>query len=396
VADLLIRNVRLRATGDEAQTLSIRAGKIASIAPTSAAAVHGPATGNVLEGDGRWLLAGLIDAHCHLCYDYPRRIRDPRDTVIGAVAAGNAAAKLACGVTTVRDLGAMAQRNLSLVRDIDEGRVIGPRVSAAGDIISAVDGHMGHYSRQVAGVDDIRAAVREQARAGAEWIKLMVSGGVATTDERWDDVQLSEAEVAAAVDEAHTHGLPVAAHAHPSRAITVAARAGCDTIEHATELDEQAIDALAENECSIVPTMSVYARIIADPTTPGVIRDQTREIWERKIPLLRRAHEAGIRIGIGTDSGGSFPASDICTELRLLSDEIGLTNTEVIGAATSGNAAILGKAESLGKVEVGYEGDFILVGADPYTDLSALARVEVVVRAGKVVGEGIAAVLGNQ
>ena len=137
--------------------------------------------------------------------------------------------------------------------------------------------------------------------------------------------------------------------------------------------------------------MSVYARILADPATPNVLRDQTREIWDRKIPLLRRAHEAGIHIGVGTDSGGSYPASDIHTELRLLSEDIGLTNAEVITAATSGNAAILGRAESIGRVEVGYEADFVLLGADPYTDLSAIARVEAVIQAGEIVGDGIAA-----
>ena len=341
----------------------------------------------VLDAREGWLLPAPSDLHCHLCYDYPRRYRHKDDPLINVVSTGNAAAKLAAGVTLVRDLGGISQRNIGLARQIDKGALLGPEMLTAGDIIAAPGGHMSHYARQVRGQAEMRQAVRDQVLAGAEWVKLMVSGGVAAAGERWDYVQLSQADVTAAVDEAHALGAHVAAHAHPKSAILQAIASGCDTIEHATFVDQEVIDALLKSNTTIVPTLSVYDRIRkgGDAIDQGLAAT-VQVLWEAKLPALRGAFEAGVRIGVGTDSGGSFPANDIATEMRLMEAELGISAMQVIRMATYGNGLVLGRPSISGYVESGAVADLIIVDSDPLGDLSALSRVTAVIKSGNVVG----------
>lgn len=383
---LLIRDVHLVMPGNTSPgqtSVLIDSGIITDIGPASSIVVEGA----VLDGGGAWALAGMSDVHCHLCYDYPSRFRDPKDPIIGAVSIANAAAKLAAGVTAVRDVGAMAHRNVALAHAIAADKVLGPTVLAAGDIISAVGGHMHHYAREVSGPTEMRVAVKEQLDAGAQCIKLMVSGGIAVSGERWDDVQLTDEEIRAAVDQAHEFGVPVAAHAHPKEAILSAIRNGCDTVEHATFLDEEVIDGLLNSDVAIIPTLSVYDRLARCNDRHSSERQQAaQEVWTTKIPRLRAAYAAGVRIGIGTDSGSSFPAGDIYTEVRLLVEEIGVPLREALTMVTLGNAVILGREKTHGSLEIGKAGDLVILEADPITDLSALSRVKAVVKAGEVVG----------
>ncbi len=387
MTDLLVRDAHLVTddqSGSATASILIEGGRISQVGAVADRVLQDVA---VLDAHGAWVLPGLSDIHCHLCYDFPRRFRNVTDPAIGVVSIGNAAAKLAAGVTLVRDLGAMAQRNVALADAVKDGRVEGPMMVTSGDMISAVGGHMHHYSRQVSSIEDMRRAVNDQIDAGAEWIKLMVSGGLAVSGERWEDLQLSGAHTRAAVEEAHSRGIRVAAHAHPKEAILSAIASGCDTIEHATCIDEEVIDALLTNDVAIVPTLAVYDRIATGANGIDLILQKAaQDVWALKVPALQAAYAAGVRIGIGTDSGGSFPAGDISMEVSLLVKHVGVPVSSALTMASLGNAEILGMAQARGSIDVGKVGDLVLVDADPRADVSALARVSAVVQAGALAG----------
>lgn len=301
--------------------------------------------------------------------------------MVPTVAAANARAKLASGVTTVRDLGGIDRRNIEVGRAIESGDLPGPRVVPAGDFISAPGGHCHYWAREARGALAVRDAVGEQLDAGAQVIKLMASGGVAVPGERPTEAELTAEEIGAAVSESHARGVRVAAHAHPAAAIGMAVAAGCDTIEHGTWLDPHLIAQMVERRTALVPTLSVYDRMArnVDGIDAG-LSATARAIWERKTPLLQEAWAAGVRIGVGTDAGSYFPSNDIATELELLV-EIGLSPSQALEAATAGNADILGLGTEIGVVEPERVADLLLVDGEPLRDVGDVRRLwRVVVR----------------
>jgi len=342
-----------------------------------------PADASIIEADGQFLMAGLIDAHSHLALpDVPERPEPHPDTPF--LAARAARLKLSAGVTTVRDVGGNNHVDLALRRAINRGDVLGPRMLAAGKPIAATGGHIWYWTREADGPDEVRKAVREQIKAGADLIKLMLSGGAANVGERPDRMQLKEDEIRAAVVEATESGRKVAAHALPSRAIQIAADAGVSSIEHGAFLDDAAIEALVRNGTYLVPTQAVYQRI-AD-NVDGWSEEKTRAsqaIVAQKVPALRRAIEAGVKIGIGTDSGRHFPSNEIASELIVLS-RAGLEPEAALLAATRGNADLLGLSDEIGTIEVGKRADLVLLSGDPRQDLERLRAVRLVISDGRV------------
>lgn len=344
--------------------------------------VPGPET-HVIEARGQFLMAGLIDAHSHLALpDVPERPEPHPDTPF--LAARAAHAKLSAGVTTVRDVGGNNHVDVALKRAIDRGDVVGPRMLVAGKPVAATGGHIWYWAREADGPEEVRKAVREQIKAGADLIKIMLSGGAANVGERPDRMQLKEDEIRAAVTEATSSGRRVAAHALPSRAIQIAADAGVSSIEHGAFLDEQGIDALVRNGTYLVPTQAVYQRI-AD-NVDGWSEEKARAaqaIVDRKVPVLRKAIEAGVNIGIGTDSGRHFPSNEIAGELIAL-NQAGMGTEPALLAATRGNAELLGLEDEIGTIEVGKRADLVLLAGDPRRDLGRVRDVELVVRDGRV------------
>jgi imidazolonepropionase-like amidohydrolase len=359
-------------------TLVVEDGRIRAVGQH----VERPRDAEVIDGVGQFLMAGLIDAHSHLALpDVPERPEPHPDTPF--LAARAAAEKLASGVTTVRDVGGNNHVDLALRRGIERGDVPGPRMLAAGRPIAATGGHIHYWAREADGPDEVRKAVREQVRAGADLVKLMLSGGSANVGEDPDRMQLQPDEIQAAVHEAREAGRRVAAHAHPARAIRVAAEAGVASIEHGALLDEEAIEALVRCGTFLVPTQAVYQRIADNVDNwPEEKARISQAIMDRKVPTLRRAIEAGVKIGVGTDSGRHFPAGAITDEMRLLT-QAGLSPEQVLIATTRGNAELMGLQDEIGSVEVGKRADLVLLGGDPLSDLKYLNEVRLVVRGGQ-------------
>ena len=354
---------------------------------------------------GMTVLPGLIDGHVHLTHESNPRQRleavEMSDADRALLAAAHARDTLMAGFTTVRDVGGGNGDAIFALRDAAErGLVPSPRIYASGATISVTGGHgdgTQGYRDDVAvtmrsrgvcdGPDACRAAVREQVRRGADHIKVAATGGVLSNTATGTDQQLTDAELEAIMDAAHAMGRRVTAHAHGKGGIEAALRAGVDSVEHGTYLDEGTAKMFRSAGAYLVPTVLAGVTVAEwadDPDTylTPFQQEKSREVGPKMLDMARRAHEAGVPIAFGTDSGVSKHGEN-AREFALLV-EAGLTPTEAIRAATVAGAANLGRSDMLGTVESGKRADLIAVDEDPLADVGALMDVDFVMRDGVV------------
>lgn len=357
----------------------VEEGRIAAVGPD----LKAPEGARVIEADGLFLTPGLIDAHTHLALpDVPERAEPHPDTPFHA--ARHASLTLSSGVTTVRDVGGNNHADLALSRAIRRGLVPGPRMFCSGQAIVPSGGHIWYFCAEADGPEAVRAAARRQMKAGATWIKLMISGGIANVEEHPDEMHYSREEIAAAVEAAAARGHRVAVHAYPARAIRIACEVGVATIEHAVVLDEETIDTIKRTGAAIVPTHAVYEYMAHNRSDhyPQLV-DLASRVYAMKSGPLEAAIAAGVTVGVGTDSGRHYPHDAIGGEIKLLA-EAGMGLEGALTAATAGNAAILGVADEIGAVAPGYRADLALFRGDPLSDAAAYADVAHVIRGGAV------------
>lgn len=357
----------------------VRDGLIEALGPD----VARPADAEVLDAGGGFLMAGLIDAHTHLALPpVPERPEPHPDVPFHAVRA--ARTTLASGVTTVRDVGGNNHVDLALKRAIARGDTPGPRVIASGQAIVPTGGHIHYFCAEADGPDAVTAAARRQIKAGADWIKLMISGGIANIEEQPDELAFTAEEIAAAVNAAAARGRRVAVHAYPARAIRVACEVGVATIEHAVDMDEEAIDAIRRAGAAIVPTHAVYEHMAENRSGRyPQLAPIAQRVLARKTAPLEAAIAAGVTVGVGTDCGRHYPYDGIAREMELL-EAAGMSREGVLLAATRGNAEILGIAARVGTLVPGMAADIILLGASPLEGLAALRGIHRVIQAGTV------------
>jgi imidazolonepropionase-like amidohydrolase len=343
-----------------------------------------PADAVVVDAGQRFVMAGFIDGHTHLALNAPLE-RDEFQLEAPFLAVRAARDKLLSGVTTVRDVGAIGHIDLYLRRAIQRGEVLGPRMIAAGKLVAPTGGHVHYWAREADGVDEVRKAVREQIRAGADLVKLMVTGGAANVGENPDRMHMQPEEIEVAVLETREAGKRVVVHALAGRAIRVASELGATSVEHAKDLDDETIEILLRNGTWVVPTQAVYKRL-ADNIDgfPEAKSEIARRVWNEKGPGLKRAVEAGVRIGVGTDCGRHFPHADFVSEMMYLV-AAGMSNEGVLIAATKGNAEMTGIEDQIGTIEVGKRGDLIVLGGNPLDDLEHARDVQVIVHGGTVI-----------
>ena len=329
------------------------------------------------KAPGRFALPGLINCHAHLTLDgepnFSAEVRQS-DSLAALKAFRNARAALRAGVTTIRDLGANGAMVIDLGRAIDRGLVEGPRLVAAGRGITSTGGHGFEVGRIADGPDEVRKAVREQVHAGAKVVKIFSTGGILGEGAPPDVSQFTLDETTAAVEEAHKAGLRITTHAHGVGGMRIAAEAGVDSIEHATLMDQRTVRDLKERDIPIVPTLCAVHFILENAATlPPVVVERTRAVSERHREGVRLARKAGVRIAAGTDAGSPFNRHErYAVELRLLA-ECGLSEEEVLIAATSTAAAVIGR-ENAGHIGPGCDADLVFVNGDPLKDLALLQR----------------------
>jgi imidazolonepropionase-like amidohydrolase len=346
------------------------------------------------------LLPGLIDCHTHLIGGpSPVPFDGLRETTARAAIEGVANAKLTleAGFTTVRDLGARDFADVALRDAIAAGRIRGPRMLVAVQGLSATGGHgdwnelpaditIHRYSTLADGPEEIRKAVRTNLKFGADWIKVLVTGGVTSAATDPQQADYSEEEIRAAVTAAHARGKDVAAHAHGAVGILRAARAGVRSIEHASYLTDEAIAEIKRQGIFLVPNPYTNFYILDRGQSAGFMDyeiEKSRQVYYKKMESLRRAVAAGIPIAYGTDSGVQ-PHGNNGKQLSLYV-QAGMTPLAAIQSATVVAARLLRQEHRLGRVKVGYLADLVAVVGDPLHGISVIESPMYVFKEGELV-----------
>jgi imidazolonepropionase-like amidohydrolase len=366
------------------------------------ASVMIPSGAEVLDLGDRTLLPGLIDAHTHFyisrANDWVLRSIEPSPRkLIRAVT--DAARLLQAGFTSIRDMG--YGDAIYLKQAIDEGDVPGPRMAAARMIILQTGGSpdphwlptdwvekYDYRCRLADGIDEVRKAAREQIRGGADFLKVMASGGLGDRSDLRETYHYTLGELEALVEEARKVGTFVAAHAIGAKAVKNAVRAGAATIEHGSFLDQEAVDLMAEHDVIFVPTLAL-SHTLATSNASGAMADsvaKTQASIAARQQSVRLAHAAGVRIAAGTDFGG-IPLTrhgPNAIEAELLVNA-GLSPADAIVSATRRGAEAMGRASTLGTVETGKYADLVALDANPLEDIRALRQVSFVMKGGDIV-----------
>lgn len=386
----------------EHATIVVDAGRIAAIEP----GFRAPGDGDrVIDVRGGTVMPGLMDMHVHITSENSRATelerfkKNAADVVLdGVVYAGRT---LLAGFTTVRDLGSSFNTSIALRDAINAGKVPGPRIYAAGKAIASTGGH-GDPSNGMAehlrggvpgpaegvadGVADAVQAVRQRYKDGADVIKITATGGVLSIAKNGLNPQFTEAEIRAIVETARDYGFTVAAHAHGTEGIKRAIRGGVASIEHGTFLDEEAMRLMKERGVYYVPTISagryVYERAQEPDFLPAIVRPKALAVGPQIEQTFAKAWKAGVPIMFGTDTGVSAHGRN-AREFALMV-EAGMPPMAAIRSATSVPARFLGIDDRVGSVTVGKQADLIAVPGDPLADITALQRVNFVMKEGVV------------
>ena len=349
-----------------------------------------PLDAEVHDVGGRTIMPGLMDSHVHFMLagerDFESVFLKQTSEYMAIKATVSARNLLDAGFTTVRDVGAPGRLALSLRDAVNAGLVPGPRILAAGRIVTATSGHVdllppgvsrvdGTAGRIADGSAEILRAVREQVKVGADLIKFCATGGVMDPQLAPDVPEYSAEEVQTLITEAHKMKKPVAAHVHGAEGAKIAIRAGVDTIEHGTMLDEEAVRLMREAGTVLVPTLtpSHQVRQQGDAANlPAHVMEKFAVTSAAHAQSLTMAIEAGVSLALGTDAGTPFyPHGLNAIELQLMVAG-GLSPMATIVAATSGAAKALRVDKSTGSLVPGKLADLLVVDGDPLADIALL------------------------
>lgn len=382
----------------EQSILVIQNGHIIYVGPQAGWTTTAEEPAAELDLTGRTILPGLIDCHVHLAGDGSPDSRLPGNTSWATLLMlKHAQNSLAAGITTVRDVGGRHGIEFAVRQAITSGMWVGPRMQLAGKLLSITSAGTEYYEgmyREADGVDEVRKAAREQLKAGADLIKVLATGAVLTPGEVPGAEQFGPDELRAAVEEARKVGKSVAAHAHGIQGIRNAVAAGARTIEHGTYLyqDEQVMEAMAEREIFLVPTLKAGFDVLYGerPGVPDWIREKLKEVQEHALHSTQRAMELGVPIAMGTDAATPYNFhGDNALELRWMV-EAGLSPMQTIVASTANAARALGWDSWLGTLEAGKVADLIVVKGNPLDDLRFLTErknIEMVIKEGQIVAQ---------
>jgi imidazolonepropionase-like amidohydrolase len=344
---------------------------------------------------GAHVLPGLFNMHVHFGLILPGhdeyRMAFESEAALALRMARNAHEAVLSGVTTVRLTGERKFADFALKSSIARGETIGPRVYTAGHACIATGGH-GHTragTMEADGPDGFRHAVRVQLRAGADFIKICISGGIAGEHEAIRDAQLSREEMRAVMETAHGSGKKVTAHAGPAGAIREAIECGLDCVEHGYFLTDEVIQLMVDRDVWLVPTIAVsrceefYARIGA----PEWMVRKALAAGELHWSALQKAIRAGVKIALGTDMLPAEPFEGTTATVRELEFYVaaGMTPVQALNSATLQAARWLDVEDRLGSLEPGKLADLIAVDGDPTRDISCMRRLRFVMKDGQVI-----------
>ena len=384
------------------RTIVIDGGRIVAIESGDRA----PSVGDrVVDLKNSTLMPGLMDMHVHITSEYSRTSeldrfkKDGPDIALdGAMFAERT---LQAGFTTVRDLGDGFRASIALRNAINAGKLAGPRIFAAGKSIATTGGHadptngwadhlgganVGPLDGVVNGEEQAAQAVRQRYKEGSDLIKITATGGVLSVAKNGLNPQFTEEEIRSVVQTARDYGFKVAAHAHGAEGMKRAVRAGVDTIEHGTFMDDETIKLMKERGTYYVPTITagawVFDRSKEEGFFPALVRPKAAMIGPQIQGTFAKAYKAGVKILFGTDTGVSAHGQNAREFVLMV--ESGMPAMEAIKSATSVSAKYLEIDDRLGSVEVGKVADLVAVPGDPIKDISAMQRVHFVMKDGVV------------
>ncbi len=412
---LVLDNVRVFSTERmdlvENGRILVEGGRISSAG--SRGSVEIPPDAQVIDGGGRVALPGLIDAHLHITgMRSGDNVKEPLLTPMGVFFARGVKdleKLIMAGFTTIVDAGGIVA--LHLREAVNEGTIIGPRVFAAGFSLSPTFGHGDVHYMPVEYVDartskfmkplkglicdgeaECRKAARYSMREGADFIKVMATGGVLSQRDRPEYRQFTLEELKVIVDEARAAKRFVHAHAQGKEGIMNALNAGVKVIAHAIYMDEEAALLAKEKDAVVVPTLSIVHKILEVGNKAGIPEwglRKSEEVYRDHVENARKAKKLGVKLATGTDFlGGFFPHGENAMELKIFVEKLGMTPGEAIRAATETAAEVAGMKGQTGKIEAGMVADIILVKENPLMSIDSLLKtenIELVMKGGEIV-----------
>jgi imidazolonepropionase-like amidohydrolase len=354
-----------------------------------------PADADVIDVAGQWLVPGLMNMHVHLGLILPGKmaaeLAGETDAALALRMAAAAREILQAGVTTIRTPGDSRHAELALDRSIRKGESHGPRIHAAGEALVITAGHGSEPGVLYAdGPYELMKAARQQISLGAKWVKILISGGIATDGGAIAEALMTPEEINAVVDAAHRFGVKVAAHSGSSAATSVAVDAGVDSIEHGYTLDREVLRKMHKAGTWLVPTI-----VVSQPATapfferigsPQWYLDRRDSVGKLHWEALKTAIEEDVNIALGTDQLPHEPNDGTTATVREAEYyvEAGMTPLEALRAATIEPARMLGADDEVGSLTVGKYADIVAVGADPLADIGALRTISFVMKGGTV------------
>ena len=371
----------------------IHGDRIAAVGP--AATTRVPPGAEIIPADGKWVIPGLMNMHVHLGLALPGRqgaeLANETDAELALRMAGNARESLFSGTTTVRLTGSPRHADFALKKAIDRGEVDGPRIFTAGELVAVTGGHgSGRSGEGNDGPAEFRKATRREIFAGADWIKIAISGGIADTHGAIAASTMTREEMGAVIDTAHRHGVKVTAHSGSPIATNEAIDLGLDCVEHGYFLTPEVLYKMKEKGVWLVPTI-----VVSQPTalpffekigSPEWYLARVASVGKQHWATLQMAIKEGVKIALGTDQFPFEPNDGTTATIREAQYYVqaGMTPLQALRAGTIEAATMMGVADQVGRIDKGMLADLLIVDDDPTKDITALRTIRLVMKGGKV------------